>query len=138
VVGTLKANTTTKPKRKKWVQIFALILFCAGFYGFPSSTLSLTFVTWGSAFLLFIWDHHTDKQADQVFKRKYIAKFDQTRLYSSLHNPNLVYERIDKSGDTLTLKTIWSGTEPVIEGEIRKTNLNDIRPFDLDIFINLT
>lgn len=120
------------------MQIFALILFCAGFYGFASSTLSLTFVTWGSTFLLFIWDHHTDKETQQDFKREYILKFYQTRLYSSLHNPNIVYEIIEKNGSNLKVKLIWSGSEPVYDGEIYEMDLKDIRPFDLDIFINLT
>ena len=138
MAGTLRAKSVIKPKRKKWVQIFALILFGLGIIGFIFFSLSLTLIMWGAAFLLFMWDHHSDKNEKQIRKKAYISRFSPMELRTAIYNTNLVYKVLREDDQHLTVQIVWSGEAEVRDGIEQTIDINSVRPFDLDLFINLT
>ena len=122
----------------KGLQIFALCLFCIGITGFLGMGLSLTFITWGIAFLLFIWDHHTQKEEQKEIKREFISRFLPSHLCANALNPNLVYKIIEKNNDTIKIQVVWHNDKPKTEGGIYEVLLEETRPFNEELFINLT
>jgi len=101
-------------------------------------TLSLTLLFWGTAFLLFMWDHHSDKTEKQIIKRAYISKFSQEELRADIYNPNLIYKVTKKTNQLLTVQIVWSGESEVQDNAEFEIELNSVRPFDMALFLNLT
>lgn len=126
------------PNRKKWVPLVALVLFLIGISGFFKFGLSLTFIMWGTAFLLFVWDNQTDKHEKQEIKRAYISNFSPEVLCCNIANLNLVYKIIEKNEDVYKLQLVWSGENPVHDGAIKDFPTNQVMPFDKDLFLGLT
>ena len=93
---------------------------------------------WGAAFLLFMWDHHADKNEKQIRKKAYISWFSSMELRTAIYNPNLVYKILRKDDQHLTVQIVWSGEAEVRDGIEQIIDINSVRPFDLDLFINLT
>ncbi len=93
---------------------------------------------WGAAFLLFMWDHHADKNEKQIRKKAYISRFSSMELRTAIYNPNLVYKVLGKDDQHLTVQIVWSGEVEVRDGIEQIIDIDSVRPFDLDLFINLT
>lgn len=85
-----------------------------------------------------MWDHHSDKKEKQIRKRAYISKFSAEELRSDIYNPNKVYRISRKSDKYLTVQIIWSGEAEVQGADENEIEFNSVRPFDLEMFLNLT
>ncbi len=87
---------------------------------------------------MFIWDHQTQKEKQKEIKRKFISRFVSSNLCANALNPSLVYKIIEKNNDTIKVQIIWHNDKPKTEGEIYEISLENARPFNEELFINLT
>lgn len=126
------------PKHSKLMQLTALAFFAAGWISFIYTKLFLTLTLWGAAFLFYIWDNHQYKKQAQEFKKAFIAKYLPQELCMSAQSPNLIYKIIEETETLAKIQLIWSGEEPVLNGEIYEVDPATVRPFDEEVFLMLS